>query len=79
MHHAQLWTLKKNEEAAAKKKPKTSAAQIRVQKGLWRFQSDYDRIFNWSRSHRAGLAIDDEDELPRPCGSAQLHTDDNAR
>ncbi|KZV76927.1 hypothetical protein PENSPDRAFT_645685 [Peniophora sp. CONT] len=29
-----LWTLKKNEEAAAKKKPKTSAAQIRVQKDL---------------------------------------------
>jgi hypothetical protein len=25
--------MKKNEEAAAKKKPKTSAAQIRVQKG----------------------------------------------
>ncbi|KAI0031427.1 E2 ubiquitin-conjugating enzyme [Vararia minispora EC-137] len=29
-----IWTLKKNEEAAAKKKPKTSAAQIRVQKDL---------------------------------------------
>lgn len=33
--------MKKNEEAAAKRKPKTSAAQIRVQKGahiihLWR-------------------------------------------
>jgi ubiquitin-conjugating enzyme E2 M len=27
--------MKKNEEAAAKKKPKTSAAQIRVQKGLY--------------------------------------------
>jgi hypothetical protein len=26
--------MKKNEEAAAKKKPKTSAAQIRVQKGM---------------------------------------------
>ena len=26
--------MKKNEDAAAKKKPKTSAAQIRVQKGL---------------------------------------------
>jgi hypothetical protein len=28
--------MKKNEEAAAKKKPKTSAAQIRVQKGIQR-------------------------------------------
>lgn len=26
--------MKKNDEAAAKKKPKTSAAQIRVQKGM---------------------------------------------
>jgi ubiquitin-conjugating enzyme E2 M len=31
--NSQIWSLKKNEEAAAKKKPKTSAAQIRVQKG----------------------------------------------
>lgn len=30
----QIWSMKKNEEAAAKKKPKTSAAQIRVQKGV---------------------------------------------
>ena len=29
----QIWSMKKTEEAAAKKKPKTSAAQIRVQKG----------------------------------------------
>jgi len=29
-----IWSLKKNEEAAAKKKPKTSAAAIRVQKDL---------------------------------------------
>ncbi|GAA5879456.1 hypothetical protein JCM8547_008149 [Rhodosporidiobolus lusitaniae] len=28
-----IWSLKKNEDAAAKKKPKTSAALIRVQKG----------------------------------------------
>jgi hypothetical protein len=28
--------MKKNEEAAAKKRPKTSAAQIRVQKGMYR-------------------------------------------
>lgn len=30
----QIWSMKKNEDAAAKKKPKTSAAQIRVQKGM---------------------------------------------
>ncbi|KAI0095033.1 E2 ubiquitin-conjugating enzyme [Irpex rosettiformis] len=29
-----LWSMKKKEDAAAKKKPKTSAAQIRVQKDL---------------------------------------------
>ena len=28
--------MKKNEDAAAKKKPKTSAAQIRVQKGAFK-------------------------------------------
>ena len=32
-HFIQIWSMKKNEDAAAKKKPKTSAAQIRVQKG----------------------------------------------
>ncbi|TFK77369.1 E2 ubiquitin-conjugating enzyme [Pluteus cervinus] len=29
-----IWSMKKNEDVAAKKKPKTSAAQIRVQKDL---------------------------------------------
>lgn len=29
-----IWSVKKNEEAAAKKKPKTTAAQLRVQKDL---------------------------------------------
>ncbi|KAJ3859300.1 ubiquitin-conjugating enzyme/RWD-like protein [Lentinula novae-zelandiae] len=29
-----IWSMKKNEEAAGRKKPKTSAAQIRVQKDL---------------------------------------------
>jgi len=29
-----IWSMKKNEDASAKKKPKTSAAQIRVQKDL---------------------------------------------
>ncbi|THH33558.1 hypothetical protein EUX98_g679 [Antrodiella citrinella] len=31
-----IWSMKKNEDAAAKKKPKTSAAQIRVQKGMYK-------------------------------------------
>ncbi len=31
--YLQIWSMKKDENAAAKKKPKTSAAQIRVQKG----------------------------------------------
>jgi hypothetical protein len=35
-HHtkSQIWSMKKNEDAAARRKPKTSAAQIRVQKGV---------------------------------------------
>jgi hypothetical protein len=32
-HIPQIWSVKKNEEAAAKKKPKMTAAQLRVQKG----------------------------------------------
>jgi len=31
----QIWSLKKDQEAANKKKPKTTAAQLRVQKGEW--------------------------------------------
>lgn len=34
----QIWSMKKDENAAAKKKPKTSAAQIRVQKGEHRME-----------------------------------------
>jgi hypothetical protein len=34
--------MKKNEDAAAKKKPKTSAAQIRVQKGALRHAKRLD-------------------------------------
>lgn len=30
----QIWSVKKTEEAAAKKRPKMSAAQLRVQKGM---------------------------------------------
>jgi hypothetical protein len=32
-NYLQIWSMKKNEDASAKRKPKTSAAQIRVQKG----------------------------------------------
>lgn len=38
----QIWSMKKNEDAAAKKKPKTSAAQIRVQKGSLFVSAGYD-------------------------------------
>jgi len=34
MSMIKIWSMKKSEDAAAKKKPKTSAAQIRVQKDL---------------------------------------------
>jgi hypothetical protein len=34
MRISQIWSMKKAESDAAKKKPKTSAAQIRVQKGV---------------------------------------------
>lgn len=44
----QLWSVKKNEEAAAKKKPKMSAAQLRVQKGT--FSSDKSQYFRHSLS-----------------------------
>jgi hypothetical protein len=36
--------MKKNEEQSAKKKPKTSAAQLRVQKGEFLRKSDETRI-----------------------------------
>ena len=38
--------MKKNEDAAAKKKPKTSAAQIRVQKGTASVDSNLRVFFN---------------------------------
>jgi hypothetical protein len=34
----QIWSVKKTEEAAAKKRPKMSAAQLRVQKGEFGLQ-----------------------------------------
>jgi hypothetical protein len=67
--------MKKNEDAAAKKKPKTSAAQIRVQKGMyyssidiafWRLKmltTDRVSLGVLIRLDRAGLTIDNEDEL----------------
>jgi hypothetical protein len=36
--------MKKNEDAAAKKKPKTSAAQLRVQKGAFFLMQDYGDV-----------------------------------
>lgn len=30
-----IWSMKKDEESAKKKKPKTSPAQLRIQKGEW--------------------------------------------
>lgn len=38
--------MKKTEDAAAKKKPKTSAAQIRVQKGIFIFYL-LNSVFEW--------------------------------
>jgi ubiquitin-conjugating enzyme E2 M len=37
----QIWTMKKAEDASTKRKPKTSAAQIRVQKGAHMFSYMY--------------------------------------
>jgi len=40
--------MKKNEEAAAKRKPKTSAAQIRVQKGMFlTFYASLTVVYSW--------------------------------
>lgn len=50
--------MKKNEDAAAKKKPKTSAAQIRVQKG------DYGSIYQ--RALGPDLILSDLTELDLP-------------
>lgn len=59
--------MKKNEDAAAKKKPKTSAAQIRVQKGARSFfapaPSHTPMLMPQRRLDGAGPPIDDEDTL----------------
>lgn len=77
----QIWSMKKEGDAAAKKKPKTSAAQIRVQKGthcpyssfpLAR-QADCNDLV--CRHHRVGLAINHEDRVPRPGQLAPVHAD----
>jgi hypothetical protein len=57
--------MKKNEDAAAKKKPKTSAAQIRVQKGMLVISSrEVPSYIIEHRSDRTGSPFDDEDTLP---------------
>ena len=69
--------MKKNEDAAAKKKPKTSAAQIRVQKGyvLWRLLKMTTKQFTGlHRLDGTGFTINDEDSFRRSRRSAQLHT-----
>ena len=44
--------MKKNEDQAAKKKPKTSAAQIRVQKGAYAV-----RTLTWCRANHEPMQI----------------------
>jgi hypothetical protein len=69
--------MKKNEDAAAKKKPKTSAAQIRVQKGyvllrLFEMTTEYPTALH--RLDGAGFTINHEDSFRRSRRSTQLHT-----
>jgi len=79
----QIWSMKKNEDAAAKKKPKTSAAQIRVQKGAYLFTAFSmfplltTRMAYAFRLDRVGPPVNNEDTLPRSRRSPQLHSDDH--
>ena len=70
--------MKKNEDAAAKKKPKTSAAQIRVQKGylLCRLLEMTTEQFTGAlyRLDGTGFTVNNEDPFRRSHRSAQLHT-----
>jgi hypothetical protein len=68
--------MKKSEDAAAKKKPKTSAAQIRVQKGyvFWRLLEMTTEQFTAHRLDRTGSTVNNEDSFRRSRRSAQLHT-----
>ena len=52
--------MKKNEDAAAKKKPKTSAAQIRVQKGMVQFLACHHRCLRLTRRSCASFRRDGE-------------------
>jgi hypothetical protein len=60
---AQIWSVKKNEEAAAKKRPKMTAAQLRVQKGEWESQGwrgsvlVLGSIIQHGREERGGVSI----------------------
>jgi hypothetical protein len=45
-----IWSLKKDEESARKRKPKTSPAQLRVQKGAWRVEGE-----RWRGRHEWAL------------------------
>ena len=68
--------MKKNEEAAAKKKPKTSAAQIRVQKGM-RLIRPYQlaNLMSFTiRFDRTRPSVHYGHPLPRPRGPPQLHS-----
>lgn len=57
--------MKKNEDAAAKKKPKTSAAQIRVQKGMLVVSAREDLSHTVEyRFDRIGSPFNNEDKLP---------------
>lgn len=72
--------MKKNEDAAAKKKPKTSAAQIRVQKGTYLRLWTHDNELTWCvagmlRFDGAGSTVNDEDEFPWSRRSPQLLLD----
>lgn len=69
--------MKKSEDAAAKKKPKTSAAQIRVQKGYILSRLLEMTIKQFTALHRldrTGFTVNDEDSFRRSCRSPQLHT-----
>ena len=72
--------MKKSEDAAAKKKPKTSAAQIRVQKGyvFWRLlEMTIEHFTALHRLDRTGFTVNNEDSFRRSRRSAQLHTYDH--
>lgn len=70
--------MKKNEDAATKKRPKTSAAQIRVQKGMYWLSCCVSWIHEFNvrdvRSDRTWPPSHHEDGLPGPYRSPELHS-----